>query len=145
MARCDSRQISQALINLLQNAIDAIHGRTAIEGAPLPSGRIGVSLTSDHAQVVLSVSDNGKGLPKEGRESLTEPYVTTRTKGTGLGLAIVKKIMEDHAGSLVLEDSASGGARVSLVFPNDLKSGSSRDQTGLNDTMEKREALFHGS
>ena len=145
LARCDSRQISQALINLLQNAIDAIHGRTSVGGEGLRAGRIGVSLTSDHNQVVLSVSDNGKGLPKEGRESLTEPYVTTRTKGTGLGLAIVKKIMEDHAGALVLEDSASGGAKVSLVFPNDLKSGSPRDQTGLNDTMEKREALFHGS
>ena len=145
LARCDSRQISQALINLLQNAIDAIHGRTPVGGEPLPSGRIGVSLTSDQTQVVLSVADNGKGLPREGRESLTEPYVTTRTKGTGLGLAIVKKIMEDHAGSLVLEDSPSGGAKVSLVFPNDLKSGSPRDQPGWNDTVEKREALFHGS
>ena len=46
----------------------------------------------------IVVEDNGKGLPKEGRERLTEPYMTTRSKGTGLGLAIVKKIMEDHGG-----------------------------------------------
>jgi two-component system nitrogen regulation sensor histidine kinase NtrY len=145
VARCDSRQISQALINLLQNSIDAIHGRIAGADAALQPGRIDVSLTSDQTQIILSVADNGKGLPKEGRETLTEPYVTTRTKGTGLGLAIVKKIMEDHAGALVLEDSATGGARVSLVFPKDFKTSLPRDQTRLNDTVEKREALFHGS
>jgi two-component system, NtrC family, nitrogen regulation sensor histidine kinase NtrY len=65
---------------------------------------------------VVSVEDNGKGLPKRGRERLTEPYVTTRAKGTGLGLAIVKKIMEDHQGELLLDDAEAGGARVRLVF-----------------------------
>ena len=67
-------------------------------------------------QIAIAVEDNGKGLPAHGRERLTEPYVTTRAKGTGLGLAIVKKIMEDHAGELVLSDRAGGGARVELVF-----------------------------
>ncbi|MFO8212386.1 ATP-binding protein, partial [Pseudomonas aeruginosa] len=62
--------------------------------------------------------DNGKGLPTEERDRLTEPYVTTRAKGTGLGLAIVKKIMEDHGGVLTLEDREGGGARVGLVIPN---------------------------
>ncbi len=66
--------------------------------------------------VVLSVEDNGRGLPSEGRERLIEPYVTTHAKGTGLGLAIVKKIMEDHHGELVLDDREGGGARVKLVF-----------------------------
>jgi len=51
------------------------------------------------------------------RERLTEPYVTTRTKGTGLGLAIVKKIMEEHGGSLWLDDRDGGGAVVRLIFP----------------------------
>jgi two-component system nitrogen regulation sensor histidine kinase NtrY len=57
----------------------------------------------------------------EGRERLTEPYMTTRSKGTGLGLAIVKKIMEDHGGLLALEDREGGGARISLVFRRDAK------------------------
>jgi two-component sensor histidine kinase len=124
------RAISTALIvnELITNALKYA----------FPSGRggtirIGLTLTDDdHA--ALSVEDEGAGYAED-----------ASPKGTGLGLAIVKKIMEDHAGALVLEDSASGGAKVSLVFPNDLKSGSPRDQTGLNDTMEKREALFHGS
>ncbi len=66
--------------------------------------------------ISVAVEDNGKGLPSESRERLTEPYVTTRAKGTGLGLAIVKKIMEDHGGWLVMEDREGGGARVSLAF-----------------------------
>jgi two-component system nitrogen regulation sensor histidine kinase NtrY len=66
--------------------------------------------------VTIAVEDNGRGLPQDGRDRLTEPYVTTRVKGTGLGLAIVKKIMEDHHGELVLEDCEGGGARVKLVF-----------------------------
>ena len=66
--------------------------------------------------VYVDIEDNGRGLPEENRDRLTEPYVTTRAKGTGLGLAIVKKIMEDHNGDLLIEDRDGGGARVSLVF-----------------------------
>jgi two-component system nitrogen regulation sensor histidine kinase NtrY len=62
-------------------------------------------------QLVISVTDNGVGLPLEQRDRLTEPYVTTRARGTGLGLAIVKKIVEEHGGTLELGDApASGGA-----------------------------------
>jgi two-component system nitrogen regulation sensor histidine kinase NtrY len=117
---CDARQISQALINLLQNAIDAIHTRELADanaGRAADPGRIDIHLERRDDRIALVVEDNGKGLPIEGRDQLTEPYVTTRAKGTGLGLAIVKKVMEDHAGELVLEDGSLGGARVSLVFP----------------------------
>jgi two-component system, NtrC family, nitrogen regulation sensor histidine kinase NtrY len=75
-----------------------------------------VSVSHVAGQAAVIVEDNGKGLPQQGREQLTEPYVTTRAKGTGLGLAIVKKIMEDHQGELVLEDGESIGARVKLIF-----------------------------
>jgi two-component system nitrogen regulation sensor histidine kinase NtrY len=117
---CDARQISQALINLLQNAIDAIHTRELADanaGRAADPGRIDIHLERRADRIALVVEDNGKGLPIEGRDQLTEPYVTTRAKGTGLGLAIVKKVMEDHAGELILEDGSLGGARVSLVFP----------------------------
>jgi len=111
---CDGRQISQAVTNLLQNAADAIEGRT---GSDLPKGRISLAMQCEKGDAVIAVEDNGKGLPKEDRERLTEPYVTTRQKGTGLGLAIVRKIMEDHGGSLLLEDAPEGGAKVTLRFP----------------------------
>ena len=109
---CDARQMSQALINLLKNAAESIQ-RAKARCRP---GEITVRLGHEGEDVVLSVEDNGRGLPSEGRERLTEPYVTTHAKGTGLGLAIVKKIMEDHHGELVLEDREGGGARVRLVF-----------------------------
>jgi two-component system nitrogen regulation sensor histidine kinase NtrY len=113
---CDSRQLSQAVTNLLQNAADAIEGRLAA-GHDLPKGQVRMVLDYADDEAWITVEDNGKGLPAVDRDRLTEPYVTTRTKGTGLGLAIVKKIMEDHGGRLVLEDRPGGGARVSLVFP----------------------------
>jgi two-component system nitrogen regulation sensor histidine kinase NtrY len=119
--RCDSRQISQALTNILKNAAEAIVGREAEAEEALPPGKVKVVVRRETAdgeanRIVVTVEDNGKGLPDEDRDRLTEPYVTTRTKGTGLGLAIVKKIMEDHNADLVLEDGDNGGARVTLIF-----------------------------
>lgn len=110
----DGHQISQALTNILQNAHDAIMGR---DGADLPPGRISVTIGGSDGSVRVAVRDNGRGLPADERDRLTEPYVTTRAKGTGLGLAIVKKIMEDHGGGLSLSDAPGGGAEVVLSFP----------------------------
>jgi two-component system, NtrC family, nitrogen regulation sensor histidine kinase NtrY len=111
---CDSRQVTQALVNILKNAAESIQSRDPAA----PPGQILVSARVEGHDTVVTVEDNGRGLPHEGRERLTEPYVTTRAKGTGLGLAIVKKIMEDHRGDLLLEDRDGGGARVVLVFRN---------------------------
>jgi two-component system nitrogen regulation sensor histidine kinase NtrY len=129
--RCDPQQVNQVLTNLLQNAADAIEGRNGKDSegdigrdtgeAPdkrtAARGEIWIEIAPSEDNVVLSVSDNGRGLPKSGRERLTEPYVTTRVKGTGLGLAIVKKIMEDHGGRLHLGDRPGGGACITLSFP----------------------------
>ena len=112
--KCDGRQISQALTNILQNAHDAIEGR---KGVDLPAGRIVVTVVAREDRATVIVCDNGKGLPQEERDRLTEPYVTTRAKGTGLGLAIVKKIMEDHGGTIALNDAPGGGAEIRLEFP----------------------------
>jgi len=123
---CDSRQVAQALVNLLKNAAESILSRDG----EVPPGVIAVRLGFDGEDIVLVVEDNGRGLPREGRERLIEPYVTTHAKGTGLGLAIVKKIMEDHHGELVLEDREGGGARVKLVFhPQDAKSAAAPPTT----------------
>jgi two-component system nitrogen regulation sensor histidine kinase NtrY len=117
IAECDSRQIGQALTNLLKNAAEAVDARPLPLEGVLPQGEIRMHLHAEDDELVLSVEDNGKGLPVEERHKLTEPYVTTRAKGTGLGLAIVKKIMEDHHGELVLADRPKGGASVSLIWP----------------------------
>ncbi len=118
--RCDSQQISRALTNILKNAAESIGGANARPGGSNQPGVIGLTLIREDAEggahTTIVVEDNGEGLPKQERNHLTEPYVTTHDKGTGLGLAIVKKIMEDHNADLVLEDREEGGARISLVF-----------------------------
>jgi len=116
--RCDGRQVSQALTNLLKNAVEGIDGRLEkAKDQPSEPGFISARVEERSDEIAIVVEDNGKGLPEGDRNRLTEPYVTTRTKGTGLGLAIVRKIQEDHSGALLLEDRPGGGARVSLVFP----------------------------
>jgi two-component system, NtrC family, nitrogen regulation sensor histidine kinase NtrY len=139
--RCDARLVGQALINILKNAVESIEGRIA-EGGPTPSGQIAVSVETGR-HVAITVADNGKGLPQQGRERLTEPYVTTRTKGTGLGLAIVKKIMEDHRGELELSDRGGGGARVRLVFAGEPQLVARPGSTTI--TAEELSSVGHGA
>jgi two-component system, NtrC family, nitrogen regulation sensor histidine kinase NtrY len=120
-AQFDRRLISQALTNIVKNAIEAI---AAVPAAERGEGRILVRLGQDNHDAVIDVIDNGIGLPVDGRERLLEPYVTTREKGTGLGLAIVGKILEEHGGRVELYDAPSvaeggHGAWVRLRFAID--------------------------
>lgn len=136
--RCDRQQIGRALTNVLKNAAESVVARRERDGAG-QSGRIEVRLiredAADSSIVDIVVDDDGCGLPTENRDRLTEPYVTTRDKGTGLGLAIVKKIMEDHNGSLILQDRPEGGARIRLRFrttgPLPIMGDGQADDTGV--------------
>jgi two-component system nitrogen regulation sensor histidine kinase NtrY len=102
-AHFDRRLISQALTNIIKNASEAI---AAVPAAELGKGTIRISAARDGGDIIIDVVDNGIGLPKENRNRLLEPYVTTREKGTGLGLAIVGRIVEEHGGSIELRDAA---------------------------------------
>ncbi len=103
-AELDATMIGQALTNLIKNAGEAIESLTE-KGAPEGYGpEIRVSLAERDGRAEIRIADNGIGLPED-RARLFEPYVTTRDKGTGLGLPIVKKIIEEHGGSLALEDA----------------------------------------
>ncbi|MDE1174225.1 MAG: PAS domain-containing sensor histidine kinase [Parvibaculaceae bacterium] len=125
---CDGRLVSQALTNILKNAAEAIRGNedemgedATMKPADHQIGKVNIDLIVDAGAVTIMITDSGRGLPETDRLKLTEPYITTRSKGTGLGLAIVKKVMEDHGGTLVLEDAPrtegwTTGARVRLVF-----------------------------
>ncbi len=110
---CDRQQLGRALTNVVKNAAEAVCARIdrdAAAGLEAAPGVVTVTIDDGAEAVAVTVTDNGCGLPTEGRERLTEPYVTTRARGTGLGLAIVKKIVEDHGGSLELGDAPGGGA-----------------------------------
>ena len=115
--RCDSRHINRLMMNLLQNAQEAIDAREFLTDVKFVPGAIHIVVSANDTNVLLEIIDNGIGLPPDGRERLTEPYVTNRERGTGLGLAIVKKIVEEHGGRLGMEDADGGGARIHLSFP----------------------------
>ena len=98
----DTRLVSQALTNLIKNAVEAIES-VGIDTIEAPEVIVSAAIVGDEA--VLAVSDNGRGWPEENRHQLLEPYMTTRDKGTGLGLAIVAKIIEQHGGRIDLRDA----------------------------------------
>jgi two-component system nitrogen regulation sensor histidine kinase NtrY len=102
-AHVDRRLIAQALTNLIKNATEAI---AAVPPEELGRGSIRVFTSREDNEIAIDVIDNGVGLPKENRNRLLEPYVTTREKGTGLGLAIVGRIFEEHGGRIELRDAA---------------------------------------
>ena len=126
MVSVDATLINQAITNVLKNAGEAIESRMLKKPSSEEPGIINVFLIENIESVILTISDNGIGLPQD-RSRLFEPYVTTREKGTGLGLAIVKKIVEEHGGVLILEDSApfeNGniiGASISIDLPKSKK------------------------
>lgn len=115
----DSRLLSQAFGNVIKNAAEAIEGS---ETGSRGEGVVRVRARPRDDMVFVDIMDNGKGLPRENRQRLLEPYMTTREKGTGLGLAIVKKIIEDHGGRLELHDAPKSfhdgkGALIRMVLP----------------------------
>lgn len=116
---CDRRLLSQALTNIVKNAVEAIEEKYKDSSEPAV-GRVEASLeTTDDGAVRITVADDGIGLP-EARDAIAEPYMTTRRGGTGLGLAIVKKIVEQHYGELEFTDNPAGqGTCVTLTLHPD--------------------------
>ncbi|MFY2824969.1 ATP-binding protein [Ruegeria sp. MALMAid1280] len=104
LADLDATMLNQALTNLIKNAGEAIETLKKKGPPDNLKPQIKVDVISDDAGTVITIADNGIGLPED-RARLFEPYVTTRDEGTGLGLPIVKKIIEEHGGALTLEDA----------------------------------------
>ena len=102
------RHFAEVLLNLLQNAREALDGNGAVE----VSAR---RLPNDSVEIV--VADNGPGIPSTKLERIFEAYYTTKKKGTGLGLAIVKHNLELYAGTVRAESELGKGARFRLVLP----------------------------
>lgn len=116
--KCDRGQVTQIFTNLIKNASEAVESNHK-DGDE--KGLIKISYEESKKKIRIIIEDNGPGFPEDLIDSITEPYVTTREKGTGLGLAIVKKIVDDHEGTLKIENKKEDkkllGARVTVVFP----------------------------
>ena len=105
----DPARLRQVIHNLLQNAQDALTG--------IDQPRILVRSENADGVMRITITDNGSGFPEQLIRHAFEPYMTTKPKGTGLGLVIVKKIIEEHGGTVRLENVRPHGARVTLMLP----------------------------
>ena len=105
----DRQQIKQAFINLIDNAVSAIH----------KNGTISIDVSQDTIlkRVRIEVSDNGKGISDEEKTRLFEPYFSTKKSGMGLGLAIVNSIISDHGGMIRVQDNKPRGATFIIELP----------------------------
>ena len=116
----DSSMIGRAITNLLKNSGESIE--EALKKSPKRKGEIRVVASQTDRSVLLTVVDNGTGLPED-RSRLLEPYVTNRQSGTGLGLSIVVKTIEEHGGTFSLSDAepfgdgAMPGAQAVIKLP----------------------------
>jgi nitrogen fixation/metabolism regulation signal transduction histidine kinase len=105
--RADRDQVLQVLLNLVQNALEAMPG----------GGTVAISARRDGAAVAFSVTDSGPGIAPDHLPRLFEPYFTTKAGGTGLGLAIAQRIAEEHGGRLDAESPPGEGATFTLRVP----------------------------
>jgi len=107
-AMLDRQRVCQALVNVLQNALDASpRGREV---------RLCASRNGDALRIVIE--DQGPGVPAEHLERIFKPFFTTKPKGTGLGMAITQRIVKEHGGEILVESSQGVGTRVCLDFPD---------------------------
>jgi signal transduction histidine kinase len=110
VARFDESKVTRALHNLARNAVEAMGPK---------GGTLTLRVARENAELVITVSDTGRGIPKEIEGKLFQSFVTSGKRGgTGLGLAIVKKIVDEHTGSVSVQSSARGATFV-LRFPQD--------------------------
>ena len=107
--RIDPEQMRRVIINLVDNAIEAMDrkGTIMIETAHEPGNSI----------VRVTVADDGPGIPQEERDKLFLPYYSTKGRGSGLGLAIVRRIVAEHGGSIELSDNTPRGTRFTIELP----------------------------
>jgi signal transduction histidine kinase len=115
LVKADGHQLRRVLLNLLENALDAVESQAATRKG---GGRVAISVRGGRGDVRLVVRDNGPGLPASVRERPFEPFGSTKPRGAGLGLYLVREIVSAHGGSISLLDAAGGGTRVLVRLPS---------------------------
>jgi PAS domain S-box-containing protein len=118
MANIDSNQLRRVLVNLINNAAEAMVGKgnDVIEN-PTDAPKIEISTRLVDSNIEISVSDNGPGILPEHLEKIREPLFTTKSFGVGLGIPAVDKVLENHGGGLRIETEVGNGTKMISWFP----------------------------
>ena len=109
LVRVDTEQIRRVVINLVDNAVEALerHGRIVVETSRVPSDSL----------IRLVIADDGPGIPEADRDKLFLPYFSTKGRGSGLGLAIVRRIIAEHGGAIEVGENQPRGTRFTIELP----------------------------
>lgn len=107
MVYCISNQIKQVFINLIKNGIDAMD-----KGGILYS-----SIKREKDEVIITIADQGEGIPEDKLKKLGQPFYSTKEKGTGLGLMVTYQIIENHQGSILVESKMNEGTTFTIKLP----------------------------
>lgn len=105
--RCDENKIKQVLINVLKNALEAMP----------KGGKVHIYTEQQHEEILIRITDDGYGIPKERIKKLGEPFYSNKEKGTGLGLMVCYKIIEEHQGRIIIESEEGMGTSVNIYLP----------------------------
>jgi signal transduction histidine kinase len=108
----DEERLEQAFSNIVRNALQAIDAKSSPSKGEL---RVATKIDGDH--VLLSITDNGIGMPPEVQRRIFEPLFSTKAFGVGVGMALVKRVVEQHRGSIAVESKIGQGTEVILRFP----------------------------
>src|SRR5262249_55189627 len=105
--------MKQAFYNVIKNSFEAMKSR----------GSLRIRTDKDESHVLIKFTDTGGGISPENLSRVFEPYFTTKTSGTGLGLLIVRRIVREHGGGLLIENSEGKGLTLTLRLPHVHKPG----------------------
>ncbi len=119
---CDPEQMHQVLLNLVLNAIEAMSD-------VVHEKRLVIAATRRNGQVVIEVSDTGKGIPPALQEMLFDPFVTTKAEGGGLGLSVLQVIVLRHGGSVSVASEPDTGTTFSIVLPKEGPTTTSKEES----------------
>jgi two-component system nitrogen regulation sensor histidine kinase NtrY len=117
--RVDVEQIRRVVINLVDNAVEALGGMAAARRPDGEPARIVIDTQADAVNGVarILIADNGPGIPAADRDKLFMPYYSTKRRGSGLGLAIVRRIVAEHGGSIDVADNVPAGTVFTIELP----------------------------
>jgi len=107
LLRCDPEQLRQVLLNIIMNAVQAMPA----------GGQINVSARAENGQMIISIADQGRGIPAGAVDRIFDPFFTTYEHSLGLGLSVALRIVREHGGKIEVDRQVSEGSRIVITLP----------------------------